>query len=75
MAPDSPAMAKRRGHRATSTADRARIEHVFVARLTGFKSADATNIPIPIEGAVAVPFGEIAWSEVCRPLDRRIASA
>jgi hypothetical protein len=31
-----------------------------LARPTGFKRADAINIPIPIEGAVAVPFGEIA---------------
>lgn len=33
---------------------------VEMARPTGFKRADAINIPIPIEGAVAVPFGEIA---------------
>jgi hypothetical protein len=33
---------------------------VFVARPTGVERADAINIRIPIEGAVDVPFGEIA---------------
>jgi hypothetical protein len=36
------------------------IEQVFVARPTGFNRADAINIRIPIEGASALTFDEIA---------------